>query len=435
MRKEPSLLFIVMAMLAVSCGFNSHRTSKSYNLFPLPCQSSDNGLVYYVDEEGNLMEGLTKTVQLLNCKTPHFFSDELLMIKTYSPNSFYFLNKNGDIVLNSGMFDSYDSTFDSSKTRWRSHAFPYASDFSEGIAFIWQYDEHGPSYAIDKSGKVLFELNGRPTSAFYNGYAFVRDLSGNGGIIDNKGNYVARIDDYPYNFDPPVRGCYIVKNKHHLKYGSDYRSISAINIKGDTLFKDFIAVSGQNLDCNERIVFMNEDELYGLVNSKGEVVIEPKYKELVNDGEWYFYREPESFKSGWVDKNGKIMLAHDLDYIRETLWYLFNGSEYFLDYENSSEDDTKCSTTLYDRKGNVAAIVPYYKIMTPFVNGIAIGYNYIEKNCAILSLQRILKGLPPEINNNRFLYSGIFQYFQYYAFDSALYLYGSWQREDLGWSW
>lgn len=435
MRKEPSLLFIVMAMLAVSCGFNSHRTSKSYNLFPLPCQSSDNGLVYYVDEEGNLMEGLTKTVQLLNCKTPHFFSDELLMIKTYSPNSFYFLNKNGDIVLNSGMFDSYDSTFDSSKTRWRSHAFPYASDFSEGIAFIWQYDEHGPSYAIDKSGKVLFELNGRPTSAFYNGYAFVRDLSGNGGIIDNKGNYVAKIDDDPYNFDPPVRGYYIVKNKHHLKYGSDYRSISAINIKGDTLFKDFIAVSGQNMDCNERIVFMNEEGLYGLVNSKGEVVIEPKYKELVNDGKWYFYREPESFKSGWVDKNGKIMLAHDLDYCRETLWYLFNGSEYFLDYENSSEDDTKCSTTLYDRKGNVAAIVPYYKIMTPFVNGIAIGYNYIEKNCAILSLQRILKGLPPEINNNRFLYSGIFQYFQYYAFDSALYLYGSWQREDLGWSW
>lgn len=193
------------------------------------------------------------------------------------------------------------------------------------------------------------------------------------------------------------------------------------------MFKDFIAVSGQNLDCNERIVFMNEDELYGLVNSKGEVVIEPKYKELVNDGEWYFYREPESFKSGWVDKNGKIMLAHDLDYCRETLWYLFNGSEYFLDYEDSSEDDTKCSTTLYDRKGNVAAIVPYYKIMTPFVNGIAIGYNYIEKNCAILSLQRILKGLPPEINNNRFLCFDIFEYFPSYAFNSALCPYGSWQ--------
>ena len=87
MRKEPSLLIIViivMAMLAVSCGFNSHRTSKSYNLFPLPCQSSDNGLVYYVDEEGNLMKGLTKTVQLLNCKTPHFFSDELLMISSFA---------------------------------------------------------------------------------------------------------------------------------------------------------------------------------------------------------------------------------------------------------------------------------------------------------------------------------------------------------------
>lgn len=423
MKKVLFGLVLSMMLIFDSCNRGGD-AGEAFSLFPLPCQSSRNSYVYYVDEEGYLLEDLSDMMESLGCKEAALFSDGLLKVHTYSPYAFYFLNRNGEVVLSSDMFDGYER----------------ATDFSEGIAFINRTGYDSKSKAIDKQGNVLFELDGIPRSAFYKGYAyFSHDPYGKVGIIDRKGNVVVEppVDrdteiSFPYGY-PPLFNAYIREHRCDKKQSIDNTDRSAYKLNGELLFKDVGARYYEVFDDEGYISFMGENGLYGLADPKGNVVIEPKFHSLTMDGEWYLYVKPDTYEAGWVDRKGKVKCTFDfvLDKERRDLHldprpYMFNGGDFFMTYSKDYDEEGNryYNTTLHDKKGGFESGIHGYLIETPFVNGVAVGYNHKERTCALISLKKVKRGLLfPELNGNRFAFAEMGENIYSYA----MYPYARWR--------
>ena len=101
------------------------------------------------------------------------------------------------------------------------------------------------------------------------------------------------------------------------------------------------------VDCNDRIK-VHSDRKLGLVDMEGNTIIEPQYYHLVNDGEWYSFKD-ENGKFGWLDKNGEIVIEPQFEgfSIRDIVY--FGTSDWApVDYH-----------TFINRKGEVVLETEY----------------------------------------------------------------------------
>lgn len=359
-----------LSLLLVACTSPTRQPQRSF--FPIPCESRAAG-IYYVDENGEKMTGLNEALKNYRWRPDvesMFFHDDLLRI-----DGRYFLDRDGQLVLD------VDKVAEELHLRWAK-----CSDFSEGVAFIQGgslADVH-KSFAIDKNGKLLFELEGKPLTAFYKGFAYFETSDKEIGIVNSKGEIIVEpredisiaYSTYPFMV-PPINGKISVKNDKGL--------IGAINFKGDLLV-DYISLKPLVFDNNNCAVFRDENGKYGLVNSKGKIMIEPVYSALINDGKWYYYEmRDEEFGwadkrgiigKGWCDKKGVIkmeLLPHTR--ARREGPYLFYGSPYSVELEyNDSFGDSKYFTSLHDESDLGIANGFGYWLASPFVNDVAVAY-------------------------------------------------------------
>ena len=272
------LSLICVVTLFSACGSNTQRPQRSF--FPIPCMSKTG--FYYVDENGEKMDALSGELAAIGWKPnlnyslgSGFFIDGLLKVRDV-----YFLDRNGALVLN------VEEVF--AKVFGEYAEYAKCSDFSEGIAFVQggSLEDRTHATAINKKGEVLFELAGRPLTAFYEGVAYFMAADGNIGVFNSKGEILVEPREdiaravTQYVKTPPLRGKASVKNEEGL--------IGAINFKGE-LVVDYISKDlPLEFDQNDGAVFY-KDSRYGLVDGKGKNLIEPIYTRLENDGNWYYY--------------------------------------------------------------------------------------------------------------------------------------------------
>lgn len=177
--------------------------------------------------------------------------------------------------------------------------FKEASSFSEGIS--WATKEDGHPEAINTKGKVLFTMEqAQRVHSFREGLAVFETIGEDGktlyGCVNKSGKIVVEPQENEIESDF-VQGKAVISGADNFKKGYiDKSGKIIINCQFDEA-GDF----GENgLAC------VQFGDKWGVINSKGEYVINPKYDRIAPDGDWFII--VEDHKAGWCDKDGKYKI-------------------------------------------------------------------------------------------------------------------------------
>lgn len=310
-----SCIVLGFALLLSGCNSTSEKMEKAVSGIDfslIPC-GNGNGLKYYADSAGDrVLEFSGKTefgyadeIQL------NLFNDGLALIRprqrSSSGDPSWFIDREGNTVI---------TTTDIAKGK------VVLGGFYDGVAFIVNNDGK-ETVAINTSGEELYRFDGVPVSAMYGGFALYntsRNDSWTFGAINARGEVVfeagnqdehiffmdwertyhnpAHPSQYPV-IDSEGNFLYVIDladGKHYLE-GVEYESMGS-------------SKRYPMIDWNNLAVYC-EDEKYGLIDDQGNVVVEPQFDGMVNDGEWYLVSADGML--GWCDKTGKMKIDFQFD--------------------------------------------------------------------------------------------------------------------------
>lgn len=363
MKNKYWLLVICVISLFSSCikeNSNDLNLLKGTHLFPMrgfekKSNYSYYGQYVYINEKGEVafdkkfddaypfFDGLAKVIMNKKC---------------------YFIDEKGEVVI------------DASEYRNVSH-------FSEGVAWAVGKTIANETFAIDKTGKVLFQLNGRAESFFYEGLAAFRlDKYGPIGFVNTKGEVVIEPKFHFPDIYRFVNGLVCVGDENTRTFG-------AINTKGELVIdyqfnKPFMF--DQN-GCAVVYVGDNQTGTYGLINGEGKFLIElGTYRSMENDGKWYRV-SIDGERCGWCDKNGemKIEPCAENDFSQSS----FNGDKWAL-----AQIDGKKS--FIDSKGKVI-LTTQYEVVSSFIGDVCIvkslGYQLMNRQGELVGEERYDKSV------------------------------------------
>ena len=146
------------------------------------------------------------------------------------------------------------------------HQFDIAYPFSEGLAIVGERRKgvKGDDYGyIDKSGELVIDKLFYFAESFSEGFAAVDFIDGYCQIIDKKGNIV-------------------------------------FNIENVAVYKSF----SEGLAP----VYIIDKDAYGYMNNKGEVVIEPQFRDAMPFSEGMAAVSLELQRWGYIDRTGKLVI-------------------------------------------------------------------------------------------------------------------------------
>ena len=166
--------------------------------------------------------------------------------------------------------------------------YDYADDFSEGKAYVRSNDFQG---FIDTTGKRLFQCKQSPTDMFFSdGLVLISDY--------DDGKYIF------YNSEGKI-ALEIPTDKYFRLHGFNdglayYEKIN--NETGGIGEKGFIDKSGKEIlvlsefyvvnDFSEGLASVSKDgEMYGFINTKGDLVIPCKYKGYIDEGDIRYFHD------------------------------------------------------------------------------------------------------------------------------------------------
>ena len=240
------LFILAAAVMAVTgCFFNPKAPEIRYSTDLIPV--NDGGEYYYIDvKTGKKAPGCPVF------DAADYFFDGVARVKRDGEDLYTLIDKDFKAISNEEYVD--------------------ATSFHDGIAFVVRPKSH--IEAIDKKGKVLFELDLYDKAYSYNyGYAVV-EKDGKCGVIDKTGKLV--IDtDYQY-----ITLCqkYIVASKERndeTRYGViDYNGKEILPFNYDAIYVD------QTL-ADRGLFIAEKNDKCGVVNDKDEEII---------SREWYYIR-------------------------------------------------------------------------------------------------------------------------------------------------
>lgn len=164
--------------------------------------------------------------------------------------------------------------------------FDYATPFSEGMAVVYK---DGHPFFINKQGQKPFETNFSSVGQFENGRAIIQTSTKKMGFIDKHGKLI--IDTVFTRINSFVHGMAVVEGTNHHPYGDRAKGIK------------------------------KKYEI-GVIDSLGQFIITYGKYEEINDFENGYFRvgiPAESWdtingyskQTGFIDKNGKLILAKD----------------------------------------------------------------------------------------------------------------------------
>lgn len=244
--------------------------------------------------------------------------------------------------------------------------YDYADDFSEGKAYVRSNDFQG---FIDTTGKRLFQCKQSPTDMFFSdGLVLIID--------DDAGKYIF------YNSEGKI-ALEIPTDKYFRLHGFNdglayYEKIN--NETGEIGEKGFIDKSGKEVlvlsefymvnDFSEGLASVSKDgEMYGFINTKGDLVIPCKYKGYIDEGDIRYFHD---FHDGVC-----LIEAED--------------SLYFINKKNEVVLNIKKGLSCSDMDSGVALVTEYNNATNISTYGIVClnGYNTLDHQDNDLALQRI----------------------------------------------
>lgn len=244
--------------------------------------------------------------------------------------------------------------------------YDYADDFSEGKAYVRSNDFQG---FIDTTGKRLFQCKQSPADMFFSdGLVLISDY--------DDGKYIF------YNSEGKI-ALEIPTDKYFRLHGFNdglayYEKIN--NETGGISEKGFIDKSGKEVlvlsefhivnDFSEGLASVSKDgEMYGFINTKGDLVIPCKYKGYIDEGDIRYFHD---FHDGVC-----LIEAED--------------SLYFINKKNEVVLNIKKGLLCSDMDSGVALVTEYNNATNISTYGIVClnGYNTLDHQDNDLALQRI----------------------------------------------
>lgn len=194
---------------------------------------------------------------------------------------------NRDFKFNNGLAKFYDSAkkagyIDTKGNVAIPNKFDLATAFSAGIAFVKE-GPAGIAKAINSKGVVLFEFNNYMPmpEGFQNGFARVKIMPAKGefrfsyNYIDQAGKLL--LSESAAGAEPFQEGHAVITNKGYKQ--------ELIDNKGNKNFNQTFSYIGF-VDVKNHFYYSDNTSVgFGIINNKGEKIIEPKYKDFtrIND--------------------------------------------------------------------------------------------------------------------------------------------------------
>ncbi len=291
----------------------------------------DTNLIVVGDENGNIMYINKKGKTVLkpeNGAYTYFFDG---LAESHKDGKCGFINKKGKQVIE--------------------NQYKRVLSFSEGVT--WAVKENGHPELIDTKGNVKFTLEqAESVRAFHDGLAVFTTIGDDGknkyGCVNKSGKTVIEPQENQiFNF---YQGKAIVTNRNDYKKGYiDQSGKIIINCQFDEA-GDF---SKNGLAC------VKFGEKYGVINTKGEYVINPQFEWMMTDGDLFIFSVDRKY--GWCDKDGKYIINPQFSKV-----FPFSTN----DLAPVSNDD---KTWGYINKKGIYTINPQFEMATSFLdNEIAI---------------------------------------------------------------
>jgi hypothetical protein len=179
--------------------------------------------------------------------------------------------------------------------------YPYGDIFKEGIAKIWTSDS---SRYIDIEGKIIFKLGGMGHSGFSEGLAAVR-INGENVYVNKQGKVEINSLDKEWACFDFSEGLAKVTTP-----GVNHKS-GFIDLSGKLVIPMKYSIVGS---FSEGLTYFSEDDRWGFMNKKGEIVISPIYEDIdLNGFKGGLCRVKETGKWGYIDKMGKFIWIEKTD--------------------------------------------------------------------------------------------------------------------------
>lgn len=176
------------------------------------------------------------------------------------------------------------------------------TDFSDGLA--WVAEEDSVLRVIDTKGNTVFRCPEAYTAEmFFNGYSVITRIDGTMAFVNKKGTVYAVPDslrDIALWPDNIVSAKVVDKKGDKLyKFGNGTLTELPVSTRYDKIYWNYL----------NNQVFVKQGGNYGVVNLDGEYLINPRYSELISDGDWWYaYQDDEKHRYGWLDGAGEIVI-------------------------------------------------------------------------------------------------------------------------------
>jgi hypothetical protein len=246
-----------------------------------------------------------------------------------------------------------------------------ATIFSEGLA--WVKSEDGAFVAINETGEEVLRLSeATGVRCFREGLAPFEMKGGKWGYVDKTGKVVIE----------PAYGI-ACDFTHGLAAVEQNGVCGFINKKGETVIP-MQYIDAHNFTSEGYAVVGisagHRKVKYGVIDKKGNYVIEPEYNEMQADGNEFYVGNLEDGRPvyGYINAQGKVILPIEFVDLNR-----FNGSDYtgVIRYR----DREGCE--IIDRKGQTVAERPSGRIISSFTNGVAFVPNgmYVAQGISVIN--------------------------------------------------
>lgn len=290
-------------------------------------------------------------------------------IETYD-GGFAIINQDGEVVADLKGYGCVDNSFSGRYV-------------SEGFALAYQDRPH-TTFCFTPQGEEVFELEGKARSQFRAGYALYtsKRYGEKLGLIDTKGEvvYEPEQDEYiPDWYSMNLPASYAHPTWFPLYSESEPVCIFDVAtgkryLEGVLDEYSFGYMAMPAVDCNDRMVVCSDDK-FGLIDLDGNVVVEPQYDYMRNDGEWYVYGADGLY--GWLDKDGKVMIEAE---------YRLSGAMGFSDLGFAMSGLSRIDTHTFINRKNEVALETEYAIVSNFIGDRCLvdlgrdGYSWMDRN-------------------------------------------------------
>lgn len=287
----------------------------------LPCQNSDKKN-FYVDELGDPVIMVDEARDFLRSRVkPAPFCDGLAFIGGMSSEK-VFINKEGETVIDCKEYGD--------------DAEPVGEGFVGGMAYIYSKSSN-ETYVINTKGEIVVTIDGLVLSPFNEGYCLARqgDSLIACSIVNLKGETVFDANDGEFAFGTPYAFPteYAVWDDEGFKYIMDIKTGKKWLEDVADISRYLSSSSYPAFDYNNLCIAQNDDRLYGLLNRKGEWVVEPQFDEMKPDGEWYAVKSEGLW--GWCDKTGAYTIEPQYKYGPNFFgidkWAMISGEKCYID--------------------------------------------------------------------------------------------------------